>query len=74
MNVLSPSRSAAQGPGPRVIQRLLGPLMLATFVVLSLAQPSAVSAQEPAREIPNSRCLGCHDDDTLTSDDGRSMP
>jgi cytochrome b subunit of formate dehydrogenase len=73
VNVLSPSRSAAQGPGPRVIQRLLGPLMLATFVVLSLAQPSAVSAQEPAREVPNSRCLGCHDDDTLTSDDGRSM-
>jgi thiosulfate reductase cytochrome b subunit len=48
-------------------------LSLATCLLpLALATGQA-AAQEAPRAIPNERCLGCHDDDELKAEDGRSM-
>ena len=46
--------------------------LAACFLALSLSSGLA-SAQEEPPAIPNERCLGCHDDDELKTDDGRSM-
>ena len=48
-------------------------LTIATLLLLSLAPVAVAVAQEEARAIPNDRCLGCHDDDTLTTGDGRAV-
>lgn len=45
-------------------------------LLLAAAWSAPVLAQEAGqapRAIPNERCLGCHDDDELKADDGRSM-
>lgn len=45
-------------------------------LLLAAAWSAPVLAQEAGqapRAIPNERCLGCHDDDELKTDDGRSM-
>ena len=42
-------------------------------MLLLMASPPSVVAQEEGRTIPNERCLGCHDDDTLTTEDGRPV-
>jgi len=46
--------------------------LAACFLALSLSSGFAAAQEEP-RAIPNERCLGCHDDDELKTEDGRSM-
>ena len=43
------------------------------MLLLPMASIPPALAQEEARGIPNDRCLGCHDDDTLTAGDGRAV-
>jgi cytochrome b subunit of formate dehydrogenase len=46
---------------------------LAVAILLQAASIPLALAQEEARAIPNERCLSCHDDDTLTAEDGRAV-
>ena len=67
-----------QLPGTRRHAILTWLSLAACFLLLALsAEPAGAQvqaqAQDEARAIPNERCLGCHDDDELKTDDGRSM-
>ncbi len=72
MNRNSIRRPRASEVGRRVANSR--PAILAwVALLLPLASTLPAIAQDEARAISNERCLGCHDDDTLTAEDGRSM-
>ncbi len=58
----------------RIPGAALARCLLAALIATAALAPAAATAQDAeARTIPNSKCLNCHDDDELTTDDGKSM-
>jgi cytochrome b subunit of formate dehydrogenase len=70
--VNSDSILGLRGAGARI--RLVAGYLAAVLLAAAWSAPLfAQDAGEAPRAIPNERCLGCHDDDELKADDGRSM-
>jgi cytochrome b subunit of formate dehydrogenase/nitrate/TMAO reductase-like tetraheme cytochrome c subunit len=57
------------GAGIRLVASCLAVVLLAGAWITPVFAQDA----DAPRAIPNERCLGCHDDDELKADDGRSM-
>jgi cytochrome b subunit of formate dehydrogenase len=66
-------------PGPTFVATLCAGgarkacLLAAAAFSLALAAPAIVHAQAEVQAIPNDRCFGCHDDESLVRPDGNSM-
>jgi cytochrome b subunit of formate dehydrogenase len=60
-----------RGAGARI--RLVASCLAVVLLAGAWIAPIFAKDADAPRVIPNERCLGCHDDDELKADDGRSM-